>query len=217
MKLGAPRLLPLTIVAMATLLTVKCAGLVLAAAPAAEPAQIGSRAAQIGPAQIGPAAPSMPISAMAAAKSLDPVLPASEAEQRVLLDLRKRRDELDAREAAMRARQSVLDATEQKLDQRVGELKALQARLEQLDGERRQKDDADWLGLVTLYEKMKPRDAARIFDELEMPVLVRLVDRMKEAKAAAILAAMIPDKARETTTELAALREHRGATEAEAK
>ena len=203
MKLGAPRLLPVTIAAMATLLTVKCAGLVLAAAPAAEPAPIGH-------VQGGPTTPAMPISAKPAAKGTDLAAPPSEAEERLLRDLRKRRDELDAREAAMRTRQSVLEAAEQKLDQRVGELKVLQAKLEQLDADRRQKEDADWLGLVTLYEKMKPREAARIFDDLEMPVLVRLVDRMKEAKAAAILAAMRPDKARETTTELAALREHRG-------
>jgi flagellar motility protein MotE (MotC chaperone) len=203
MTLHTPRLLPLTIAGMAALLMVKCAGLVLAAAPAAEPTQavVASTSA---PALVQPPAvmPAKPNGAPAAPP---------DGEQNVLSVLRRRRDELDAREAAMQARESVLDATARKLDQRVAELKALQAQLEQLDAARLQKDDADWLGLVTLYEKMKPRDAARIFDELEMPVLVRLVDRMKEAKAAAILAAMLPDKAREATTELAALRERRGA------
>ncbi len=97
----------------------------------------------------------------------------------------------------------------------MGELKALQTRLEQLDADRRQREDKDWQGLVTVYEKMKPREAARIFDDLEMPVLVKLVDRMKEAKAAAILAAMRPDKARKTTTELAAMRQHRDGEAAE--
>ncbi|MBV9118887.1 MAG: hypothetical protein JOY63_16130, partial [Acetobacteraceae bacterium] len=180
------------------------------------------------------AAPAVPAAApqgapppVAAAKRPDgrapvapPAAPApipSEAERRVLLDLRKRHDALDAREAAMRTQESVLAAAGQKLDQRVGELKALQTRLEQLDAERRQREDKDWQGLVAVYEKMKPREAARIFDDLEMPVLVKLVDRMKEAKAAAILAAMRPDKARETTTELAAMRQRRDAEGTEAK
>ena len=39
-----------------------------------------------------------------------------------------------------------------------------------------------------------------------MPVLLQVVDRMKEAKAAAVLAAMQPDKARQVTAELAQMR-----------
>ena len=50
--------------------------------------------------------------------------------------------------------------------------------------------------MVKLYEGMRPRDAATIFDDLEMPVLVQLVDRMREAKAAPVIGAMRPDRAR---------------------
>ena len=45
-----------------------------------------------------------------------------------------------------------------------------------------------------------------IFNDLGMQVLLSVVDRMKESKAAAILAAMPPDKAREVTMQLAQLR-----------
>ena len=64
---------------------------------------------------------------------------------------------------------------------------------------------------MKLYETMKPRDAATIFNDLDMPVLLSVVDRMKDAKAAPVLAAMQPDKAREVTTKLAALRTKRAA------
>ena len=74
-----------------------------------------------------------------------------------------------------------------------------------------QRDDASWVGLVKLYESMKPRDAATIFNDLDMTVLLGVVDRMKDAKAAPVLAAMQPDKARELTTKLAALRTKRAA------
>jgi flagellar motility protein MotE (MotC chaperone) len=53
---------------------------------------------------------------------------------------------------------------------------------------------------------MKPRDAAAIFNDLDMQVLLQVVDRMKEAKAAAVMAAMQPEKARQVTTELAQMR-----------
>src|SRR3954451_22667425 len=78
-----------------------------------------------------------------------------------------------------------------------------------MDTARQQRDDASWQGLVRLYETMKPRDAATIFNELQMPILLQVLDRMKDAKAAAVLAAMNPDKARDVTAELAKLRTRR--------
>ncbi len=56
---------------------------------------------------------------------------------------------------------------------------------------------------------MKPRDAAAIFNDLDQPVLLQVIDRMKEAKAAPILAAMQPDKARDLTAKLADMRTRR--------
>jgi flagellar motility protein MotE (MotC chaperone) len=127
----------------------------------------------------------------------------------VLLELRERRQELDARDAALAARESLLAATEQKLAARVSELQALQKKLETLDTVRREREDASWQGLVKLYETMKPREAATIFNDLEMPVLLQVVDRMKEAKAAPVLAAMQPDKARDLTAKIAQMRTQR--------
>ena len=98
---------------------------------------------------------------------------------------------------------------EQKLSARVAELQALQKKLEALDAARKEREDASWQGLVKLYEAMKPRDAATIFNDLEMPVLLQVVDRMKEAKAAPVLAAMQPDKARDVTAKLAQMRTQR--------
>jgi flagellar motility protein MotE (MotC chaperone) len=127
----------------------------------------------------------------------------------VLLELRQRRQELDARDATLTARESVLAAAEQKLSARVGELQALQARLEALEKARKEREDTSWQGLVKTYETMKPRDAATIFNDLDMSVLLQVVDRMKEAKAAPVLAAMQPDKARDLTARLAQMRTQR--------
>ena len=49
---------------------------------------------------------------------------------------------------------------------------------------------------------MKPKDAAKIFNELEMPVLLKLVGNMKEVKVAPVIASMDPAKARELSIEL---------------
>ena len=60
--------------------------------------------------------------------------------------------------------------------------------------------------MVKLYEAMKPKDAATIINELPMPVLLPLMDRMKAAKAAAVMEVMTPEKARDVTSELAQMR-----------
>ena len=104
-------------------------------------------------------------------------------------------------------------AAEHKLSARVGELQVLQKKLEGLDVAQKQKEDAGWQGLVKLYEAMKPKDAATIFNDLQMPVLLQVLDRMKDAKAAAVMAAMAPEKARDVTAELAQLRTGRTATQ----
>ena len=132
--------------------------------------------------------------------------PPSEAELRLLTDLRGRRAAMDGREQALAAREAVVAAAEQRLSARVGELESLQTRLESLETARREHDEANWRGLVRTYEAMKPKDAAAIMTELDDSVLLPVLDRMKEAKTAPILSAMPPDRARTVTAQLAQMR-----------
>jgi len=134
-----------------------------------------------------------------------------DGERALLGELRRRREDLDAREAALATREATQMAAELRITARVAELQSLQHKLEALEQGRQQREDASWQGLVKLYEAMRPRDAAAIFNDLDMPVLLGVVDRMKDAKAAPVLAAMQPDKARELTTKLAAARMKRAA------
>ncbi len=129
--------------------------------------------------------------------------PVGDAERALLQDLRSRKLEIDARDRATSEREAVLSAAEHKLSERVDQLAALQTRLEALDTERKRHDEANWTGLVHTYEAMKPRDAASIFNDLDLAVLLPVLDRMKEGKAALVLAAMQPERARLVTTKLA--------------
>ena len=171
--------------------------------PAAPASASSTGAAGAGTERPAPAAPA------AAGAPAEP--PIGAAERKVLLELRQRREELDRRDAALATREAVLAAAEHKLDARIGELQALQMRLEALDAARRDREEAGWQGLVKTYEAMRPRDAAAIFNDLDMPVLLQVVDRMKESKAAPVLAAMQVDKARALTAGLAEMRARRNA------
>lgn len=134
--------------------------------------------------------------------------PISESERSLLLDLRQRRQELDAREAASQQREQVLVAAEKRLAARVDELGGLRSRLEELETARKQRDEANWGSLVKLYEAMKPHEAAVIFNDIEMPVMLQVLDRMSTRKAALILASMLPERARLATVQLAEMRTH---------
>jgi flagellar motility protein MotE (MotC chaperone) len=236
--LPAPRLLPITIAAMAVMLGVKSAALMrdalaagadrpAAAAQAEKPALAAKPAVAPAGAAPAPAAPVAAAPAPAPAAAAVPAPPPApvpateppiaESERTLLLELRKRRVELDARESTIAAREAVLAGAEARLQARLDDLAGLQKRLESLDATRREHDEANWRSLVKLYETMKPREAGAIFNDLDLPVLLPILDRMKEAKAAAILAAMQPDRARLATTELAQARAHANAVPPPAK
>jgi flagellar motility protein MotE (MotC chaperone) len=208
-----PRLLPVTTGAIVLLFACKSVDLVRVALFAAPPD--ASPTLLVAPAAAAPAAPApqtapavQPPAAQPPAAAADPP-PITDSERAVLTDLRHRREALEAREQALTARESVLAAAERRLSARVEELQALQTRLEALESERHDRDEANWRGLVKVYETMRPRDAAAIFNDLDMAVLLQVVDRMREAKAAPVLAAMQPDKARTLTAQLAELRTRR--------
>jgi len=130
--------------------------------------------------------------------------PAAAAAERALLEtLRARRQEIDRREKAAADREMLVAAAESRLTERVDALAAMQARLEAAEQARGEREEAGWRQMVKLYEGMRPRDAAAIFDDLDMPVLVQILQRMGERKAAPVLGAMRPDRARLVTAELA--------------
>lgn len=120
----------------------------------------------------------------------------------LLKKLSKRREALDKEKTDLNVREQVLKATENKIDKKVLELKKLQTQLEDLMKQYEQKENSKILSLVKIYETMKPKDAAKIFNELEMPVLLKVVSNMKEVKVAPVIASMDPAKARDLSIEL---------------
>jgi flagellar motility protein MotE (MotC chaperone) len=127
----------------------------------------------------------------------------TEAEIELLQQLAQRRQKLDQREDTLDRRESLVKAAEKRLSQKVGEMERLRAEIEDLLVAYDEQESKQLDRLVTIYEKMKPDDAARIFEDLDQDVLLKVVERMNERKTAPILAEMRPDKAQQLTLELA--------------
>ena len=125
----------------------------------------------------------------------------------LLQALSQRREELEQRAREVDEREVLLKAAEQRIEQKIRELENLQASIEALLVKHDEQTEAQIASLVKIYESMKPKQAARIFEELDMEVLLEVIERMKERKSAPILAQMNPQRAKTVTLELAQRRE----------
>ncbi len=124
------------------------------------------------------------------------------AEERVLLEkLKDRRGEIEARDRDLELRDNLLRLSERKLDERIGELRTLEGQA----GQNNAKNDAKarYKPLVVMYESMKPKEAARVFDRLDVRVLIELVGHMNPRKVSEILAVMDAAAAEKLTVALA--------------
>jgi flagellar motility protein MotE (MotC chaperone) len=125
-------------------------------------------------------------------------------EVRVLQSLGARRQALEQRASAVDQQADVLSAAEKRLEARVTELKALEANVKELLGQLDEQQEARIASLVDVYQRMRAKDAALVFDGLDDEVLLQVASRMKQANLAEIMGKMAPERARRLTTMLAA-------------
>ncbi|KRA45574.1 hypothetical protein ASD80_04370 [Devosia sp. Root635] len=129
----------------------------------------------------------------------------SVTEQQLLERLAARRTELQQYESDLALRASIVDAAEKRIAERASTLEALEAQISTLVDQRTEMETGQFAGIVAMYEAMRPKDAANIFNELDMEVLLRVAKTMSPRKMAPILAEMSPARAQELTVRMAAL------------
>jgi flagellar motility protein MotE (MotC chaperone) len=127
----------------------------------------------------------------------------SASERAILERLQARRQELEARAREIDIRESLLKAAEKRAEGRVEELKAIESRITGAAQQKAEEEAARFKGIITMYEGMKPKDAAKVFDRLEMPVLFEIASQISPRKMADILGLMSPEVAERLTVEMA--------------
>jgi flagellar motility protein MotE (MotC chaperone) len=125
----------------------------------------------------------------------------SSAERAILERLQERRQELESRARELDARESLLKEVEQKLEPRPGQRPSNDPKSELA---RKEEAAARYKSLVTIYESMKPKDAAKIFERLDIKVLLDMATQINPRRMSEILAQMSPESAERLTVELAA-------------
>jgi len=125
------------------------------------------------------------------------------AERAILERLQARRQELEARAREIDIRESLLKAAEKRIESRVDEMKAVESRLSAANGQKNEAESVRLKNIVTMYEGMKPKDAAKVFDRLEMSVLLDISTQIAPRKMSDILGLMTPEAAERLTVEMA--------------
>ncbi|MEA2940853.1 MAG: hypothetical protein QOD09_1382 [Bradyrhizobium sp.] len=133
----------------------------------------------------------------------DPPQPVSASERALLERLQARRQELEARAREIDIRENLLKSAEKRIEGKVEELKAAESRIGTATEQKKEAEDARLKGLVTMYESMKPKDAAKVFDRLEMGVLFEIASKIAPRKMSDILGLMSPEAAERLTVEIA--------------
>lgn len=131
----------------------------------------------------------------------------TEGEFLALQQLVARRDALDKREELLDIRAALNGQAETRIDRQIEKLAELKTQLEALMKGLDEGEERKIARLVKIYETMKPKAAAEIFNRLDIPILLHVIERMKEAKSAAVLGKMDPAIAKRVTTELARKKE----------
>jgi flagellar motility protein MotE (MotC chaperone) len=133
----------------------------------------------------------------------EPGRPVTASERAVLERLQSRRQELEARAREIDIRESLIKSAEKRIEGKTEELKAVEARIGAATEQKKEAEAARFKGIITMYEGMKPKDAARVFDRLELPVLYDIASQINPRKMADILGQMKPEAAERLTVELA--------------
>lgn len=159
-------------------------------------------------AEKGDAKPSPPAQSETPASGGKPVIinqgpPVPPGERAVLERLQERRHEIEARARELEIRENLLKAAEQQLEIRINELKEAEARLQTAAVRKDEAEAQRFKGLVTMYENMRAKDAAKIFDRLDLRVLVEVASLINPRRMSDILAQMQAEAAERLTVELA--------------
>ena len=109
--------------------------------------------------------------------------------------LKLREDRLAVREAALQDRLAALALADKAMQERMAQLEAMEAELKATLAMADGAAEADIDRLTAVYQAMKPKDAARLFDTMSPEFAAGFLGRMTPDAAAAILSGMTPEAA----------------------
>jgi len=126
---------------------------------------------------------------------------------RLLMEVSRRKSEIDQRTRDLEEREARLQAAEEMARAQIAELTRLRQEIEQMVARESTAAEGDIDALVALYVNMRPQQAAKVLERLEAPRAAMILLKIPERQAGPILAQMEPPAALAVTQEIAGRRE----------
>ena len=121
----------------------------------------------------------------------------------LLFKLNKRRKEIMAKTKKIEEKKHAMGALHKTLDEKITILRRLKKDVDGALRNSKNREQKNIEKLVIMYETMKPKSAAAIFNGLNVQLVYLIMERMQRNKASLILASMRPERARMITQKLA--------------
>ncbi|WP_420004676.1 MotE family protein [Arenibacterium sp. LLYu02] len=121
--------------------------------------------------------------------------PGSAEMQAMLAAFKKREEMLDMREAEIEDRMKALDIADQAIQKKLADLQEAEQKLLSTLSLADGAAEADVTRLTTVYEQMKPKDAAALFETMDPTFAAGFLARMKPEAAAGVMAGLSPEAA----------------------
>ncbi len=118
-------------------------------------------------------------------------------------NLVKKQKQIRKYEEKLKVKENVVKKSKQDLDDKMAQLENIKQEVQSLLDEFETKEQQSIGSLVKIYENMKPKEAAKIFEELDMNILLQVINKMPERKSAPILANVSAMRATQISSEFA--------------
>jgi len=112
--------------------------------------------------------------------------------------------EIRKREERLKEKEERLDKLEKEIEQKVKDLLALQKEIQAVRVEKQETQNARVLNLAKIYGTMKPKEAAKLMENLDDKLVMGIIATMTPDEAAAILSLMEVKKAAKISEALSA-------------
>jgi flagellar motility protein MotE (MotC chaperone) len=131
-----------------------------------------------------------------------PRLAAEEFDQ-LLFAIREREMQLEEREKALLDREQLLNTAQIQLKDQIAHLEDVEKRLAETIAMADGAAERDVARLTSVYENMKPKSAAEVFETMDVSFAAGFIARMRPDAAAEVLSAMSTDRAYAITAVMA--------------
>jgi len=120
--------------------------------------------------------------------------------------LNERREEVRRAEARLKRQRAELDKLRAELDKRLARLNKLQKDIQTLLAQAKQRRSARITHLTQVLSNMQPEAAARLFEALELDLVVAVIMNMQGRQAGRIMARVKPKRAAQISSRMAEIK-----------